>query len=276
MRNRASRGAAARTRLPTPILVKRGDLPLATNRSSDKPEYLSERAYQAVFAQIINGEFRPGDHLKEEDLVAKLGVSRTVIRHVLTRLTAEGLLTDTPKKGKCVTSVDENRIAKLIPIRIALEQLAVKEAIAHLNHERENELKQFAEKLKEPNLDLAAQGALEVSLHRRIWDFSQNEELARMLNQIIRHFHLVSKAGFLAPHYRRNHAGLAMLQLFCEREHSPAGHQLLVEAICRKDPGAASQAVADHVNALWSLSADDFEKKIGDLLQNYLHASKSK
>jgi DNA-binding GntR family transcriptional regulator len=95
-----------------------------------KPKYLAEGAYDELRLGIMNARYRPGDRLKEEQLVRELRVSRSVVRQALMQLTAEGLLLDEPKRGKSVAQFTEEKLAKLLPIRISLEQLAVLGAIA--------------------------------------------------------------------------------------------------------------------------------------------------
>lgn len=221
----------------------------------------------------MTGEFRPGEHLREETLVSGLKVSRSVVRQVLIRLVAEGLLKDEPKRGKSVAEFNEETLAKLVPIRIALEQVAVREAIAKMTKEDEAELRRLAARLREPNLDLAEQDALDVSLHRKIGKIADNDELANLLARVVGPFHFMSNAVLFSPYYRRNALGVSAQQLFYERERNPAGHQPLVEALCRRDVAAATRAVEEHIIANWSSSPEDFGKKVGELIQRYFHES---
>ena len=128
-------------------------------------DYLAERTYKRLREKIYTGGYRPGEHLKEEVLVEEFSASRSVIRQALTYLTAEGLLVDRPKIGKFVAEFTEELIAKLVPIRIVLEQLAVKEAIANLKEDDIRELRAIADKLQKLQESLADQDALDVEAH---------------------------------------------------------------------------------------------------------------
>ena len=75
-----------------------------------KIETLSEKAYFVIRGLIMKGEALPGAKLKEENLSALMGMSRTPIRAALQRLLNEGLLVS-----------DESRTLK-VP-EITLEEL---------------------------------------------------------------------------------------------------------------------------------------------------------
>jgi DNA-binding GntR family transcriptional regulator len=54
---------------------------------------LRERALEALRMAITSGQYRPGDHLGEEELAGRLGVSRGTVREALRHLQQEGLVT---------------------------------------------------------------------------------------------------------------------------------------------------------------------------------------
>lgn len=236
-----------------------------------KPEYLAERAYRDLRGHIMSGRFRPGDHLAEENLVGLLGVSRSVVRQVLVQLTTEGLLVDTPKRGKTVAAFTEEDLAKLLPIRVSLEQLAVREAIIRLTDEDAAELQELAHKLKEGNLQLSEQDALDIALHRKIWKIAGNDELEKILNRVVGPFHLMGNAVLTSPLYRRTAPAVSWQQLLLERERHAGGHQLVVEAICQRDVPVAMKAMEEHLAVNYSTSPEEFEQNVSRLMRRYWH-----
>jgi len=234
-----------------------------------KPQYLSERAYHELRQGIMNGVYRPGDHLKEEELVRDLGVSRSVVRQALVQLTTEGLLIDEPKRGKSVAQFTEEKLAKLLPIRVSLEQLAVRGAIAKMTDEDAGELRKMAAKLRESLLDLEELAAVDIALHRKIWAIAGNDELERILNRVVGPFLLMGSAVLVSPMYKRNWPAMSWQHVILERERDAGGHQPLVEAICNRDTAAAMRAIEDHLTVNYQASPEEFGRKVAELMRKY-------
>jgi DNA-binding GntR family transcriptional regulator len=240
-------------------------------RPTQKAEYLAERAYRDLRQRIIAGEFAPGDHLKENALVALLRVSRSVVRQALIRLTAEGLLLDSPKRGKTLAVFTEEKLAKLVPIRVCLEQLAIREAVPKLTDTEAQELKCIAEKLKNPGLDPAEHESLDMEFHRKIWKVAGNDELLKVLTEVVGPFHVVGNAVVLSPFYRRSASVISLQQVLLERERDAGGHQLLAEAICRRDVEASCRLMAEHITVNYAIEPEEFGQRVGKLISRYWH-----
>lgn len=90
----------------------------------------SDRAYQALRADIIEWRLKPGTILGEVEQSARLGVSRTPLREALSRLTAEGLTGAHPGRGVVVSDVSLERITSLFDVRISLDCTAAALAAA--------------------------------------------------------------------------------------------------------------------------------------------------
>ena len=91
---------------------------------------LRERSLEALRTAITSGEYRPGDHLGEEDLARRLGVSRGTVREALRYLQQEGLVTAGARGMLRVHSLSAAEIRDLFQVRAALEVLAVTLLIA--------------------------------------------------------------------------------------------------------------------------------------------------
>jgi GntR family transcriptional regulator, trigonelline degradation regulator len=75
---------------------------------------------------IISGRLRPGARLVERELIAMMGVSRTVIREALRQLESEGLVAMIPNKGPVVRELTLVEAKDLYSIRAVLEGLAAR------------------------------------------------------------------------------------------------------------------------------------------------------
>jgi DNA-binding GntR family transcriptional regulator len=73
---------------------------------------------------IVDGEFQPGQKLREVDLAESFGVSRASIREALRTLESEGLVTILPQRGAQVTTLTAGEVRDIFEIRANLMGLA--------------------------------------------------------------------------------------------------------------------------------------------------------
>ncbi len=92
------------------------------------PASASDRAYQALRDDILEGVHPPGTMLGEASVAAGLGVSRTPVRVALARLQDEGWIVVYPKRGALVQGVTDRTAAELADARFILETTAVDRA----------------------------------------------------------------------------------------------------------------------------------------------------
>src|ERR1700757_4232688 len=69
------------------------------------PATRTEQVYDVLRSELLNGVLHPGQKLKMVELTERFGVSQSVIREALTRLTDQGLLAATPQRGFQVESL---------------------------------------------------------------------------------------------------------------------------------------------------------------------------
>lgn len=87
-----------------------------------QPRTVSDSVYMWIKEAIINGDFKPGEHIPQESLTEMLGVSRTPVRDAIRRLEAEGLLVSKPHCGAIVFQATENALKEIYEVRMLLEQ----------------------------------------------------------------------------------------------------------------------------------------------------------
>ena len=93
------------------------------------PATRTEQVYEVIRSELLNGVLHPGQKLKMVELTERFGVSQSVIREALTRLTEQGLLVATPQRGFRVRDLSIQDIAELTETRIQLESLAWRLAV---------------------------------------------------------------------------------------------------------------------------------------------------
>ena len=80
------------------------------------PAQIAVRIGQA----IVDGEFKPGEKLREVDLAGRFGVSRASVREALRMVEREGLVTILPQRGAQVTALSAQEVQDVFDIRANL------------------------------------------------------------------------------------------------------------------------------------------------------------
>jgi len=84
---------------------------------------------------ILQGSFKPGEPLREEQLAVMLDVSRGPVREALVQLEREGLVLVRRHRGATVARLSRSDLDEVYSLRLALEVLAVKRAVRYATEE---------------------------------------------------------------------------------------------------------------------------------------------
>src|ERR1700710_706020 len=85
-----------------------------------------------IAAAILEGEYRPGEWLRQIDLEENFDAKRFDIRSALSELAARGMVTHVANRGYRVMLPDLNVVREMLAIRILLEVEAVTQALPHI------------------------------------------------------------------------------------------------------------------------------------------------
>jgi DNA-binding GntR family transcriptional regulator len=97
---------------------------------------------------ILTLDIAPGQHLRERELGAELGVSNIALREAFSRLAEEGLVVRLPRRGAFAAPVSAEIIRDLSDVRVVLEQHAVVRAIERWSDERDQEIEAIVSKME--------------------------------------------------------------------------------------------------------------------------------
>ncbi|USX56296.1 GntR family transcriptional regulator [Lentzea sp. HUAS12] len=90
---------------------------------------LSRHAYEQIRNEILSGRLAPGQPLRVAALTAQIGVSMSVVREALTRLSEQGLVIASPNQGFRVIPLSEDDLVDLTGLRVTLECSALERSI---------------------------------------------------------------------------------------------------------------------------------------------------
>jgi DNA-binding GntR family transcriptional regulator len=149
------------------------------------PGLIAERAYLALRDRIVTLQLPPGSVLREEELMAELGIGRTPLREAVKRLTLENLVAVRPRRGTFVTDVHPSDIAALTEVRAELEGFAAQLAATRLDQDG----RALAQALLAEVEELGRDGdqdrlmRLDQRVHRLTWAQSRNPYLVETLER---------------------------------------------------------------------------------------------
>jgi DNA-binding GntR family transcriptional regulator len=219
-------------------------MPLPQSESKLSRTLAREEVYGRLRAWIIDGRLRPGELLRDQDIAATVGVSRTPVREALRRLEDEGLVETALNRWTRVAPIDVGKAAEIYSIVEALELFALETAIRRLTvrdvtRMREaNQAMRRAAELEDP----AAAVIADESFHDVWIERANNGELSALLGQLRIKLRRVELAYFDA----------AARALSSFREHAA-----IIRALSGRSLPAARQAVrrnwrgsAQRLNAL--------------------------
>jgi DNA-binding GntR family transcriptional regulator len=89
-----------------------------------------EDIHEAVRSDILLGRRLPSSRLPLNDIAEQHGVSVSVVREAVTRLASEDLVEATPQRGFRVRPISLDHLHDLTWVRVQVETLALREAIA--------------------------------------------------------------------------------------------------------------------------------------------------
>ena len=212
------------------------DLPMI-KKVNDANLLLGDLAYESVREAILANDLKPGERVSEYKVAEWLGISRTPAREGLRRLENEGLLSQHPRRGLVVASIDDNAVQELYAVRQLLEgaaaAMAAKQAtdaeVATLQHlvEAEARITEDPQQMYEHNR----------AFHEVIYRAAHNQLLLKFL---------LLTADTLTAY--RNVSTLVIKE---RRDQVVAEHRELSDAIARRDEAAAKEIAVRHVqNAL--------------------------
>jgi DNA-binding GntR family transcriptional regulator len=87
---------------------------------------LIERAYDAILDAICSGQIASGERLNQDELAARLNISRQPVTQALSILKSQGFVRDNGRRGLLVAPLERERVRAIYQLREALDPLAAR------------------------------------------------------------------------------------------------------------------------------------------------------
>jgi DNA-binding GntR family transcriptional regulator len=107
-------------------------MPVPAAHGVHKRSLLRDDVYESIRNAIVEGTLAPGERLKDPELEAWLGVSRTPIREALLRLERAGLVIAQPGRATTVAPYDLASTVNAQQVAASLHELAARLAVPAL------------------------------------------------------------------------------------------------------------------------------------------------
>jgi DNA-binding GntR family transcriptional regulator len=223
--------------------------------NSDRVDVAHRTLRQAIIEQAL----KAGTRLPEDEIGRHFAMSRTLVRAVLAKLQAQGLVDTYHKRTATVAqpSLDEARNA--FAVRRALEREVMKAVITRWSPVVEKILSDHVQEEEAAHAkgDVRLSTRLAGEFHLKLAELSGNALLERYLSE------LVSRCSLILAMYSRPHSS----------ECAISEHSGLIGALKKGDISAAEHLMDDHLSSVESraLLEDDTaaELDLGSILSRF-------
>lgn len=148
---------------------------------------VQEAVVDGIRDMILQGQLKPGDRLRQDELANTFGVSTMPIREALRQLQVEGLVVFRPRRGAIVASLSVSEYEEIYRIREGLETLACHWAAENFGQMPIDRLRLLLEEIETAEVD-------QDDVHRRlqlvrefffiVFEASGKEHLLRILSNL--------------------------------------------------------------------------------------------
>src|SRR5262245_16015392 len=195
---------------------------------------LSDRTYEAILDAICGGELGSGERINQDELAARLNVSRQPVVQALALLKVQGFVRDSGRRGVVVAPLDTDFISHLYELRSALDGAACRGAALRGSQEA----RLWGPALIAEGRAAFASGSVkrmvdaDMRFHRFLYDLCGNPMIGETAAL---HWHHIRRliGGYLQHYPMRN--------VWDE-------HQAILDAVISGDPDRAEAAARHHAD----------------------------
>jgi DNA-binding GntR family transcriptional regulator len=186
---------------------------------------------ETIKAGILNGQFRPGTALVENDLAGQFGVSKTPVREALKALESSGLVVIRPYTGTTVRELTEQDALAIYDMRLLLEPEAVRRSV-----QAAGDIAEAEQALERAALaaDSSTRSTANRDFHRALYAGCGNPLLVRTLDGLRDQTALVSAASWARE---------------ASWEQEAREHAAILDEVRAGNAGEAAQRLHRHIDS---------------------------
>ena len=203
---------------------------------------LKDAVYAQILEKIVDGTLPAGYALREGELAARFGVSKTPLRDALVRLQADGLVSIPPYRSAVVVGYSRHDLREIYEVRELLEGACARDAALAISADDLAELsalmRDSAACIAGGNVADGQEQALAVLIDRFdviMYAQSRNRRINEMVANIRNHIRRIGQLTTRIPG---------------RMVKSVAEHHVIYEAIVQRDGTAAEAAMRRHIRSV--------------------------
>lgn len=199
-----------------------------------KTKSLPTLVQEEIIRMIREGELSTGDKLNEVALASRLGVSRGPVREAFRTLVESGMLRQERNRGVFVRTLTIDEAIEIYAVRKSLERLVGESVAARITDDEIADMERLVERMEAAarSRDIRRYYPLNLAFHEALLDLSGNGKLIAMSRRLIDELHLFRRRSLVQG------GGMAV---------SNDEHRRILNAVAGRDPKAAGEALAGHV-----------------------------
>ncbi|MCC7168083.1 MAG: GntR family transcriptional regulator [Rhodospirillales bacterium] len=210
--------------------------PRPARRAKPAAPSLLAQAYERIKHNIITLRYRPGEALNEAQISESLRIGRTPVHQALNRLMLEGMVEVIPRKGVIVRGVSLNEVMDIIDVRLITETHCARLAALRADKEDLASMAQILDQGKRAadEADIETQMTLDREFHLALSRAGKNGVLADTMRTL---------------HDRSLRFWFISLRDVGHDRAVVAQHRAILDAIKRRAPDDAAEAIRAHIEA---------------------------
>jgi len=204
---------------------------------NDDDESLGTRgqnAYRLILTAIREGLYKPGDRLREEEVAARFGMSRTPVREGLGRLQEKGLVEAASGRGLAVATLNMQQVLELYAMREEVEGAAARFAAQQITTVEIENMERLNEEFRAANKDPALAARVNRMFHARLYDAARNRYLRQALDDLQDTIALLPETTFVEPG---------------RTDTAYDEHRAIIASLRERAPEVAYRTAAEHIRA---------------------------
>lgn len=203
---------------------------------------LKDAVYAQILEKIVDGTLPAGYALREGELAARFGVSKTPLRDALVRLQADGLVSIPPYRSAVVVGYSRQDLQEIYEVRELIEGACARDAALAISADDFAELsavmRDSAARVAGGLVVDGQEQALAAAIDRFdviMYAQSRNRRINEMVANIRNHIQRIGQLTTRIPG---------------RMVKSVAEHQAIYEAIVQRDGAAAEAAMRRHIRSV--------------------------